>query len=613
MSANQSRIELILEIRNQIRSGLSQARSQIDSEVGRMRSRLGEFSSSMGRNFGELRREIPALDRGLTVLSNPITMLAAGAGAVATGFIKATDAAANFNHEFRDLANLNLDKTQNEINELRNMVMDSAWRKGFDSKKTSNAYNELQSTVGLYGAEARPIVEKQGEFANVMKTDMDKYVAGTAKAMANWRFGIDKLDEFNKSNYAAMQVGVVSFDELAQVQSDFAGAAASINQSFDTANKLFSIFTVRTKSVNEAATLTKSLFNDLTRPTTVKAFKSVGIDLFDVRGELKQADDIMMELNKKFLQMKNDRAIVALKNQFTGSEGLIAMIQAATDRTGELKNLLNEFTDTKYNADMALSQAHNDIIYRQEQLANRVDNLMIRLGQVMLPIKEKIVGIAEKAVSNVDFYLMKDENQRQQAIESDAKSDIYEKYSSYLTDVNEITESELNTRLKTLMDLSNQAMADFNSKTKAYLNSGIMSYSNPINYLWGNNNDKLADLDKSGGYERSWQKGKSDAYRELATKLEQSWYNKGTLQDPATKSDSTTSPTSLTSNKAGNSVNSVVGSAKQIRNITVNIDSFNKGGINTSNTTLQKMDAKGIEDWFTDVCLRAVRNLETSY
>lgn len=610
MSANQSRIELILEIRNQIRSGLSQARSQIDSEVGRMRSRLGEFSSSMGRNFSELRSEIPVLDKGLTALVNPISLLAVGAGAVATGFIKATDAAANFNHEFRDLANLNLDKPQSEINELRNMVLDSAWRKGFDSKKTSNAYNELQSTVGLYGEAARPIVEKQGEFANVMKTDMDKYVAGTAKAMANWRFGIDKLDEFNKSNYAAMQVGVVSFDELAQVQSDFAGAAASINQSFDTANKLFSIFTVRTKSVNEAATLTKSLFNDLTRPTTVKAFKSVGIDLFNVRGELKQADIIMMELNKKFLQMKDDRAIVALKNQFAGSHGLIAMIQAATDRTGELKSLLDEFSDSKFNADMALSQAHNDILYRQEQLANRVDNLMIRLGQVMLPIKEKVVGFAERAVSNVDFYVMKDEKERQLSIADRAKSSIYEKYSNYLTDVNELTESELNTRLKTLMDLSNQYLNEFQSKTNEYANGGFFSYSPLASF--GNRDAKLADRDQDTGYDRIWAKGKSDAYRELAGKLEQSWYNKGTLQDSGTKQD-VTSPTSLTSGKAGSSIDRVVGSAKQIRNITVNIDSFNKGGINTANTTLQKMDAKGIEDWFTDVCLRAVRNLETSY
>ena len=59
---------------------------------------------------------------------------------------------------------------------------------------------------------------------------------------------------------------------------------------------------------------------------------------------------------------------------------------------------------------------------------------------------------------------------------------------------------------------------------------------------------------------------------------------------------------------------SVAGSAKQIRNITVNIDAFNKGGINTTNTEgLRGMDSHQIEDWFNQMLLRAIRNLEMSY
>ena len=609
MIDSQNKIELVLQLRNEIRSGLTQARGQIDSEVGRMRSRMNEFTSSTRRGLQGLASEIPIVGNSLSMLTSPIGLLATGAGALTMGLVKATNAAADFNHEFRDLANLNLDKPQNELNSLRNRVLDSAWRKGFDSKQTSNAYNEIQSTIGLYGEAARPIVERQGEFATIMKTSMDKYVAGTAKAMANWRFGVDKLDAFNKSNYAAMQVGVVSFDELAQVQSDYAGAAASINQSFDTANKLFSIFTVRTKSVNEAATLTKSLFNDLTKKPTIEAFKKIGVNLFDSNKQLKQADIIMMELNNKFLQMKDDRSIVALKNQFTGSEGLIAMIQAATDRTGELKNLLNEFSDSKFNADNALSQAQNDILYRQEQLTNRVDNLMIRLGQVMLPIKEKIVGVAEKLVSNADFYIMKDEKERQGAIQSDAKSSIYETYSNYLTEVDNLTESELKTRLKTLMDLSNQAMGEYNKKTQDYANGGFSNYD-LITYFRGKE-AKRTYQDGLTGYDRFWAKGKSDGLRALATEMEQKWYNRGTIADANKPSGKDTNLLGG-SKTAGDSIDKVVGSSKQVRNIVVNIDSFNKGGINTQNTSLQKMDSQGIESWFTDVCLRAVRNLEMS-
>lgn len=57
----------------------------------------------------------------------------------------------------------------------------------------------------------------------------------------------------------------------------------------------------------------------------------------------------------------------------------------------------------------------------------------------------------------------------------------------------------------------------------------------------------------------------------------------------------------------------VAGSAQQIKNLTVNIDSFNKGGINTQNTELQHMDGNQIADWFDNAMLRMIRNLEMTY
>ncbi len=89
--------------------------------------------------------------------------------------------------------------------------------------------------------------------------------------------------------------------------------------------------------------------------------------------------------------------------------------------------------------------------------------------------------------------------------------------------------------------------------------------------------------------------------------MEQKWYNKGTITD-ANKSSGKDTNLLGDSKKAGDSIDKVVGSSKQVRNIVVNIDSFNKRGINTQNTSLQKMDAKDIETCFVDTCLRAVRN-----
>ncbi|GAB6119583.1 phage tail tape measure protein [Dysgonomonas termitidis] len=602
MASGQSKIELVLDLKNKVGMGLTQAKKQINSETSQMQARLNEFSASATRDFKSISSEIPVLNNGLRLMANPIVAAGSGITALAAGFTKATSRAADFNHEFRGLANLNLDKPQEELTRLREITLDTAYKKGFNPENTVNAFNELQSTAGIYGDAARPIVEKQGEFASLLKTSMDDYVAGTAKAMVNWRIGVDKLDDFNKSNYAAMQVGKVEFNELAKLQSVFAGSAASINQSFDTANKLFSMFTIKTGSVAEAATQTKSLFNDLTKASTIKAFKRVGIDMFDANKQLKQADVIMLELNDKFMKMKDDKAIVNLKNQFTGSEGLIAMIQAATDKTGGLRDMLKEFQDSRYNADMALSQAHNDFLERQKELSNRIDALMVRLGNKFLPHALSLMDIADKVVSRAAWN-SKSEGEKQQALINSQRADVYEKYGNLTSGLDSLNNAQFQNRMDYIQKRQNEHYNTFDSITESYRKSAN----------WGQDPAKRVEhLDFENNYDRFNFLGRAKAFEKLGEDLKKAWNNKAL---PAPTTPPNTSETTNNGDISGisNSIDRVTGSAQAPRNITVNIDAFNKGGINTQNTSLQNMDAKQIEDWFVDMCYRAIRNVELGY
>lgn len=593
--AQQTKIELLLELKNRISTGLTNASSQIDTQVGRMQNKLKQFGS-----------EIPLVGQSLAMLTNPIGLTVAGVGLLATGFVKATDRAQEFNTHFRNLSNLNLTKTKTEIEDLRKLVLDTAWKKKFGAEETSTAYNDIQSTIGLYGKDARVIVEKQGEFAKVMKANMNDYVAGTAKAMANWRFGTDRLDDFNKSAYAAMQVGVVSFEQLSSVQSVYSGASAAIKQDFDTANKLFALFTIKTKSVDEAATLTKSLMNDLTKKTTIDAFKKIGINFYDAGGQLKQVDKIMLELNAKFMQLKSDKSIIALKNQFAGSEGLIAMIQAATDRSGELKKTFDEFANSKLNMSSALEQAQADIVYRQEQLANRIDNLIIRMGQIMLPVKEWAVGVAERFVDGTKSYFSTPEEHKA-SMQDIASRSVLDKYGSLISSAKNMSEEQYQSYITALsFDIANHKN-EFDKKTDEYISGEFWKYD-PITYFKGDN-AKLDYADENAGYSRHYNLGYSKALKTLMNDFIHARTSSATeetkgLNAPPDKTDSS---------KLEESLNKVVGSAQAPKNIYINIDAFNKGGINTQNTSLQKMDESQIEDWFNDMCMRAVRNVELSY
>lgn len=56
----------------------------------------------------------------------------------------------------------------------------------------------------------------------------------------------------------------------------------------------------------------------------------------------------------------------------------------------------------------------------------------------------------------------------------------------------------------------------------------------------------------------------------------------------------------------------VAGGGNGVKNITINIEALNKGGINTENTILNQMNPDEIEAWFNEAMMKLLRNVELS-
>jgi hypothetical protein len=63
--------------------------------------------------------------------------------------------------------------------------------------------------------------------------------------------------------------------------------------------------------------------------------------------------------------------------------------------------------------------------------------------------------------------------------------------------------------------------------------------------------------------------------------------------------------------KQGEDVSKVAGQANQVRKIDIKIDSFNKGGINVSQSAYQGMSKDDVEAWFKEMLRRLIINAET--
>lgn len=609
----QAKIELMLSLRNKIRMGLNQAKQDTFKSVNAMQAKMNTLKFNFAKNSKEIMNEVPLIGNAFRLVSNPIALTVAGVAALGKGIDYTTQKAANFNTQFRNLANLNLDKSKREIDSLRRMVLNTAYDKGFNTDKTVMGYFDVQSTTGKFGGEVKRIVEKQGEFANLMQADFNEYIAGTAKGMANFGFGAEKLDEFNRSAYATVKVGVTTFDQLAKVQSVYAGAAAANNQTFDTANKLLALFTVKTKSVDEAATLTKSMFNDLTKDATIKAFKKIGISIYDTNGNIKQADSLMMELNKKFLALDGDKKVIALKNQFTGSDGLISLVQAATDKSGQLQNTFNSFDSTKLGLNKALELARNDVNYINETLQNKIKALEIEIGTNLLPLKEWWAQLKLEMINGVMWVIRGEKgNRNKQYNEGWTKQS--EEYGGVLQSAANLTKEQYTKKLAEL-NIAMKAVESAHWKIAKDVNNIPLPWGG---FLWTDERKNEWRTEQSG-YVLDYSKGKIDYTKNLIRDFQNEWQTKTNFgrnvlshPDPTKKGDANSNG-NANSTTLGSSVDSVTGSARQIRNLTVNIEAFNKGGINTQNTNLQHMEPTQIEEWFTDMCMRVVRSIESTY
>ena len=326
--------------------------------------------------------EIPGLNLAFNTLLSPIALAGAGVGLIAKEIRESTVAASKFNSEFRELQNLNLDKPIGELNRLKADVLGTAGAKGFDPYKTSTAFYDVQSITGMYGSDVAAMVGKQGEFARLMNADFNEYITGTGKAMTNFGFGVDQLDAYNRSAYATVKVGSITFEQLAKNQAVYAGYAASANQTFDSANKLMTLFTLKTKSAEESATMVKSAFTDLFKPEVIKSFEAAGVKMFDpTTHNARQVDDILLDLNKRFKMEQGQEAVNNLRNTFKGSEGLISLIQLATDRTGNLQRQLEAMNGASANVPGAKSIFENDVGKLKEMNDELRETIKILKGQ----------------------------------------------------------------------------------------------------------------------------------------------------------------------------------------------------------------------------------------
>jgi TP901 family phage tail tape measure protein len=711
MSAR-SKLEMIMELKNKLFN--SRLKESTD-KLNRVKTKLNGLRATTMRTFKAMAGEVSVFNRALEVIGNPYVAIAAGVVALSGLFYKATTEATKFNAEFLNVRQLNLDKSQEQLKDYKTLIRDSAFETGKSAVDTAKAYYDIQSALGFYGQDVKKVFNEVANYSTATGADLNESINATTKALKAFGLRAEDTRRLLESNAKTVQVGITTFKELATVQTEFAGAAKGAGQSLDIANKVFAGFTSIAKGSAEAATMTKTAFQGLTQEATVKGLKSIGVSIYDSKGQMRDLTKVLTEVDAKFKQM-SPKQVDELINKIGGPEGLRALLIKVKTGADDLFATFNAFDASQFNLDTALQNAKGDVAVLSGIVKNQFNTVMAKLGEKVLPAVAKgleyLSDLMDKVYKNLDVILlvvrkaiiaftafkftnmllassvgkvaiafkgglasgigaattaMKGFNAVFKANLIGLVTSLVATMATSIDDL--IGNSE---RLQTLIEkekaLSSQntdfikatkqdlGKAQLNSLSKAgaqeifdatkgrldeirrsteTLRSEMKNTDNPVvkrintlrntlvpnaeaDALRAKNNGSMA------GYEFNKSKVKNYLFEiDRLTRELSGGYSAFTLTEMEAKNQQilrtlknrklVEDENSITGGSGGEQVTAVTDRASQPRSIVINIDALNKGGINTSTTTLANKTPQEIEAWFTEAMMRVLRGVELSY
>ena len=634
--ATKSKLELLMVLSDRLfNNKLSQVQAKLSGATDKMDAKLSKFSGNQVKIAAGVGAAFAAIG-GFALLTS--------------GLNKSIDATQKFDSAFLPIKQLNLDKSKSEMSSYRNLIRDSAYEVGTSLEASTKAFYDLQSATGLYGDDAAEVFKKVGKYSIATGADLNDSLNSTTKAMKAFGIGVDGIDHLLTSNAKTVQVGITTFNELARVQTEYAGATSAAGQSVDTGNKIFAMFTSISKNADIAANMTKTFFDGLgAQSKNIK--DNLNIDVFDVNGNMKEADKLLMEIGEKFKTM-SDKDITEAINKIGGPEGLGAALKKVKTGADDMIATFNAFDSSTFSLADALKNAEGDFGKMKELFGNRLEIVFSKIGEKVLPILanifDKLNPMLDWLFQNVDWLIP--------AIGSFVSvlgtltagvwlfniamaanpvgliilgiSVLIGLIAAVITKWDEwgAAVSLFMGPIGIIIGMFKSLYDHWDSIKKAFADGGILAglkrigvvlldaLLKPLQQIL----EVAAKFDPTGLAKAGLNTIK--AFRETSNlvtpgeKEVQEKLGKNNIPESLTKAPDATNDKKGGANfkKQGEQINKSVGQANQVRNITIKIDSFNKGGINVAQSSYAGMSKDDVEAWFKEMLRRVVINAETA-
>ncbi len=635
----QSKIELILEMKERIKTNLTKAKDAVSQSTKDMQDKLNHLKGTFVNAFAEMRKEIPIFDKAIRMLKNPIALAVGAFSALRAGIGKLNEFAA----QSRELYNAQAEAETKLAAVMRNTM----------GARTAeiNSIKQLaseQQRLGVIGDEVQ-LAGAQELGTYLTKADNLKKLMPVMNDMVAQQYGLNATQE--QATSIATMMGKVMDGQV--------GALSRYGYKFDEAQEAILKFgTEEERAATLADVVSASVggVNAALAQTPEGALKQYENNLGDLQ---ERFGGLFTAIAAAWLPVRNaimsgwERVVSVFernKERITATVTAVANVIGAAIRgvftaLGWIKNafaFMYEWREVIYGVIAAFVVLHAKQIVSATLLglqaaktalltaAQWALNIAMNANPLMLIITGvftligAIIALCRRYEgwatlwNAVKTTLVLSFKQYVDSWKFGIK-ELWMDLQIFWEHVKAFGENIGNVFKSLAQAMKAVLKGDFDGAKAALANGFTFSASANVTAL-----EQQRDANRQAFKDESMERAKEIASAWKAVDL-----HKKQDASPATEqegkaiygptgalaADENGIPTGGADGAGGlGTAESVAGSAKQIRNITVNIDAFNKGGINTTNTEgLHGMDSQQIEDWFNQMLLRAIRNLEMSY
>ncbi len=395
----QVKLELLLELKNRLKAGLSSAKNSALTSMKDMKSKLNDFTTSNMKAFTSIADEIPGVGRAISLLANPYALAAAAALAFGAAAVKATNMALDWQKSMAKV-NVTAQLGRKELSGLSTQLRYVGSQMTGEFMEVPEAFNRIIS-AGLSVDQSMAALVPTLKAAKAGFTDIETVAAAGIGVMKSSGENINVVYD---TLFATLNKGNAEFKDIAQyLPKVIPGARLAGAELYETAGA-FAFLTAQGQTAEQSTTGLMNAFKALSDPRFTKGFKDIGVNVFD-KGKFRGILPIVTDLQKRMQGLNDEQAGLLIKTIGLDQEARMAfgtMIQ----NVDELKSTL----DFVKNSTGQLDEAVKNSATSTEGWAkgwNKVKFLAIEFGNLFVPIVEWLgEGFNKLMELTQDYFIM---------------------------------------------------------------------------------------------------------------------------------------------------------------------------------------------------------------